>query len=196
MLANLEDFERIPRILRLDISGTPVEWVRWQEAVCLYARDLVVWTLGDPVLEIRGGFSRFDGVRSSIGVHSIVACDGRVYRKRRLIPPLTNEALFKRDGNLCLYCGEQHLDVELTRDHVVPSSRGGHDRWDNVVSACRRCNHRKGSRLSHECGMQLLALPYVPNFAEYLALSNSGRILGDQMDFLKAQFSKNSRLRD
>ena len=42
--------------------------------------------------------------------------------------------------------------------------------------------------------MELLSLPYVPNFAEYLALTNSGRILGDQMDFLKSQFGKNSRL--
>ena len=42
--------------------------------------------------------------------------------------------------------------------------------------------------------MELLALPYVPNFAEYLALINSGRILGDQMDFLKAQFGADSRL--
>ena len=49
--------------------------------------------------------------------------------------------------------------------------------------------------LLEECGMELMALPYVPNFAEYLALTNSGRILGDQMDFLKKSFSSNSRLR-
>jgi len=42
--------------------------------------------------------------------------------------------------------------------------------------------------------MELLALPYVPNYAEYLALINGGRILGDQMDFLKRSFSRNSRL--
>jgi 5-methylcytosine-specific restriction endonuclease McrA len=76
----------------------------------------------------------------------------------------------------------------------VPRSRGGQDAWDNVVAACRRCNHHKGNRLPDECGMELVALPYVPNFAEYLALINSGRILGDQMDFLKSQVGKNSRL--
>jgi hypothetical protein len=42
--------------------------------------------------------------------------------------------------------------------------------------------------------MELMALPYVPNFAEYLALINSGRILGDQMDFLRTQFGRESRL--
>jgi len=177
MLATLETYDRAPRVLRLNVSGQPVEWVSWQEAVCLYARELVVWTHGDAILRLRGGHSRFDGSQSN-----------------RAAPPLTNKALFGRDRNLCLYCGNTHSDAELTRDHVVPTSRGGTDRWDNVVSACRRCNHRKGSRLTHECSMELLALPYVPNYAEYLALINGGRILGDQMDFLKRSFSRHSRL--
>ena len=55
MLSTLSDFERVPRILRLNIAGQPVEWVPWQEAVCLYARDLVIWTVGDPLVTIRGG---------------------------------------------------------------------------------------------------------------------------------------------
>ena len=194
MLATLADFERAPRVLRFNIAGQPVDWVTWQDAVCLYARELVVWTLGDPMLKIRGGHSRIDGTQSWLGIHSIVACEGRVIPPLRHIPPLTNQALFGRDRNTCLYCGGEFRDFELTRDHLVPRSRGGHDTWDNVVAACKRCNHHKGDRLMHECEMELLALPYVPNFAEYLALTNSGRILGDQMDFLKRQFGKDSRL--
>ena len=50
-----DDFERAPRILRLNVAGQPVEWLTWQDAVCLYARELVVWSLGEPILEIRGG---------------------------------------------------------------------------------------------------------------------------------------------
>jgi 5-methylcytosine-specific restriction endonuclease McrA len=194
MLATLADFERAPRVLRLNVAGQPVEWLSWQDAVCLYARELVLWTLGDPILEIRGGHSRIDGSRSHLDIHSIVACDGRVVPPARHVPPLTNQALFRRDRNLCLYCGGEYLDRDLTRDHVMPRSRGGNDVWDNVVAACRRCNHRKGDRLAHECGLELLALPYVPNFAEYLALINSGRILGDQMEFLRPQFGSDSRL--
>ncbi len=194
MLATLSSFRRAPRILRLNVAGNPVEWVNWQDAVCLYARDLVVWTLGEPVLQIRGGHSRLDGCQSSMGIHSIIACQGRVAKRARIVPPLTNQALFGRDRNLCLYCASPFADAELTRDHVVPRSRGGRDCWENVVAACRRCNHFKGNRLPHECDMELVALPYTPNFAEYLALTNSGRILGDQMDFLRSQFGKNSRL--
>lgn len=190
----LDMFNRVPRILRLDLAGQPLEWLSWQDAVCLYARDIVVWTVGEPLLRIRGGLSRADSSNSYMDIHSIVACGGRVIAKDQMVPPLTNKALFGRDRNLCLYCGKEYLDAELTRDHVVPVSRGGRDDWENVVAACKRCNHFKGSRLLQECEMELLALPYVPNFSEYLALINSGRILGDQMDFLRKSFGANSRL--
>ena len=187
--------ERLPRILRVNVGGQPVEWLSWQGAVCLYARDLVVWTLGDPVLRVRGGFSRIHQQRTVLEVHSIIGCDGRVVPRARPVPPLTNRALFSRDQNHCLYCGVHFPEQVLTRDHVVPRSRGGGDTWDNVVAACRRCNHHKGNRLLEEIDLDLKALPYTPNFAEYLALSNSGRILGDQMEFLKAQFGRDSRLK-
>ena len=194
MIANIPDFERIPRILRLNIAGQPVDWVSWQEAVCLYARNLVSWTVGDVLLQVRGGHSRLDSSRSTMDIHSIIACNGRVVSRDPHAPPLTNQALFRRDGNSCLYCGSQFADHDLTRDHVLPVSRGGLDLWDNVVAACRRCNHFKGNRLLQECSLELQALPYVPNFAEYLALINSGRILGDQMTFLSKSFSAQSRL--
>ena len=111
-----------------------------------------------------------------------------------VVVPLSNPALFRRDGNICLYCGKPFADFDLTRDHVVPVSKGGADHWDNVVASCRRCNNFKGSRLLEDCSMQLLALPYAPNLSEYLALINSGRILGDQMQFLSKTFGAKSRL--
>ena len=193
MIATVDAYDRLPRILRLDVSGRPVDWVSWQDAVCLYARDIVVWTLGDPVLRLRGGHSRIDGSQSIMDINSIIACDGKPMPQKG-VPPLTNQALFGRDRSTCLYCGSRFRDGELTRDHIVPSSRGGRDAWDNCVAACRRCNHAKGDQLVHEWGRELLALPYTPNYAEYLALINSGRILGDQMDFLRRSFKANSRL--
>ena len=134
MLATLTEYDRVPRILRLNIAGHPVDWVNWQEAVCLYAREIVIWTLGEPVLHIRGGHSRIDSFQSSIDIHSIIACDGRVMPPAKGVPPLTNEALFRRDLNVCLYCGGTFADFALTRDHVVPTSRTGRDTWDNVVA--------------------------------------------------------------
>lgn len=182
------------RILRLDITGKPVEWLDWQSAACLYARGLVTWTLGDIIYRLQGGTSRISGQRSHLELHSIIACDGRPNPHPRSRPPLTNRALFRRDQCLCLYCGKPFPDSVLTRDHIVPVSRGGKDTWLNVVAACRRCNQHKGNRLLEETSLELLALPYVPNMAEYLALINSHRIRGDQMEFLKGQFSRESRL--
>ena len=196
MMATLDSFESVPRILRLNVAGHPVDWASWQEAVCLYARDLVAWTLGDAVLSLRGGHSRIDGTQTVVNIHSIIACGGRRVPQGRSAPALTNAALFGRDHFLCLYCGRVFQPGALTRDHVVPKSRGGKDEWENVVAACKRCNHHKGNRLPHECSMELLALPYVPNTAEYLALTNSGRILGDQMDFLASQFGRGRRERE
>lgn len=184
------------RILRINTAGVPLDWLNWQEAVCLHARELVTWTYGEEVMQVHGGTSRLTGEQTVITLSSIIACKGKVYDKVRKEPPLTNSALFRRDQNYCLYCGNHFRDADLSRDHVVPVSRGGKDTWKNVVTACKRCNARKGNRLLDQCEMQLLALPYSPNHAEYLALSHSGRILGDQMAFLRRQFSANSRLLD
>lgn len=189
MLATLDQFRRLPRILRLDVAGQPLNWVTWQEAVCLYARELVVWSFGDLALRIYGGICSATGKRSMIDVHSIIACNGRIHADSYgAIPPLSNKALFARDRNFCMYCANKFSDSQLTRDHVVPISRGGLDEWTNVAAACRRCNIHKGDRLLHECELELIALPYAPNLAEYLALTNSGRILGDQLSFLESRF--------
>ena len=181
-------------ILRINTAGRAIEWLSWQEAVCLHARDLVSWTYGEEVMSVRGGQSRLTGQQSCLTLNSIIACRGKVVDNARKSPPLTNRALFRRDQNVCLYCGRLFGDADLSRDHVHPLSKGGRDIWTNVATACKRCNARKGNVGLDSCGMQLLALPYMPNHAEYLALSHSGRILGDQMVFLKRQFPSKSRL--
>lgn len=181
------------QILRLNKAGQPIDWLSWQEAVCLYSRDLVLWTLGDTVFRVRGGYSRITGRRTVIELPSIVACGGDQLARPRTNPPLTNRALFERDNYQCLYCGRDFDYHGLTRDHILPRSRGGRDSWENVVAACRRCNQYKGNRRLEEAGIELRALPYRPNPAEYLALVNSRRILPDQADFLSRQFSSNCR---
>jgi len=177
-----------PLILRLDVTGQPVKWIPWQEAVCVYARDMVAWTAGAHAFELHGGIGRMTGEQSIIKVNSIIAVRGEdKLAHRRHVPPLTNRELFRRDHHMCLYCGREHTDDELTRDHVMPMSKGGRDHWANVVTACRRCNTHKGNQTPEQANMPLLAIPYIPNLAEYLFLRNR-RILADQMEFLKAQF--------
>jgi len=171
------------------MAGQPIEWLHWKEAVCLHARGVVAWTLGGTVKKVFGGRSRISCERTCIELSSIIACDGERLAPVRTNPPLTNPALFYRDNCQCMYCGNYFSFDELSRDHVHPSSRGGEDKWENVVAACRRCNQRKGNALLSEIDMELIALPYRPNPYEYLALINSTRIRGDQMEYLRPQFS-------
>lgn len=178
------------RILRLNIAGQPIEWLNWKDAVCLYVRDLVHWSLGGHVRRVYGGHSRVTGLQTHMDLQAIIACGGNRLAPMRLVPPLTNQALFARDHHQCLYCGRCFPAQLLSRDHVHPLSRGGRDRWNNVVTACKRCNQHKGNRLLSEISMELLALPFCPNAAEYLALINSDRIRGDQMEFLRPQFTE------
>jgi 5-methylcytosine-specific restriction endonuclease McrA len=179
----------IPSILRLDVTGFPVGWMPWEEAVCLYVKDQVAWEIGERQFVIHGGTSRTSGVRSSITINSIIAIHGNRHGAKQpfVVPHLTNRELFRRDRQMCMYCGVTFPDGELTRDHIIPRSQGGKDRWTNVVACCRRCNTKKGGRTPEEANVHLLAVPFVPNQPEYLALKNR-RILADQMEFLKKQF--------
>lgn len=181
------------RVLSLDANGRILDWISWQDAVCLYVREAVAWTVGDPCLTIRGGYRRDAGCQSRISLHPIIASKGHARaRLHNPAPTLTNTALFLRDRNLCLYCGQHFHRHELTRDHVVPISQGGADSWENVVSACLHCNVRKGGRTPQQAIMPLLAVPYRPSWVEHLILSNRN-ILADQMEFLRNHLPRDRR---
>lgn len=175
------------KILRLNKAGAPVAWLTREETATLIVKEMVIWSMGEAVLEIRGGYNRL-GERSVLVLPSIVACEGKVHRDQYQ-PPLENSILFRRDQNLCMYCGNEFAVADLSRDHVLPLSRGGRDSWTNVVSSCRRCNNHKADRTPEEAGLQLLAVPFVPNQYEFLYLTNHN-VLADQMEFLKARFSR------
>jgi 5-methylcytosine-specific restriction endonuclease McrA len=73
---------------------------------------------------------------------------------------ISRRALFARDGWRCVYCGT--TSGRLTLDHVVPRSRGGESVWENVVTSCATCNHRKGNRTLEESGLELQTKPKPP----------------------------------
>jgi 5-methylcytosine-specific restriction endonuclease McrA len=80
--------------------------------------------------------------------------------------PLSRRAVFTRDGQTCVYCGSSATSI----DHVVPRSRGGTHTWDNVVAACRRCNHTKADRSLAELGWVLPHPPRTPSGAAWRLL--------------------------
>ncbi|MDR6563713.1 MULTISPECIES: HNH endonuclease [Arcicella] len=78
---------------------------------------------------------------------------------------LSRQNIFRRDGGQCQYCGTPE---DLTLDHVLPKSRGGRTSWDNLATACKRCNSRKGDLTPEEAGMPLKTKPYKPSFVMFL----------------------------
>ena len=82
--------------------------------------------------------------------------------------PLSRRAVFTRDAQTCVYCGGSATSI----DHVVPRSRGGTHTWDNVVAACRRCNHTKADRSLAELGWALPHPPRTPSGAAWRLLGN------------------------
>lgn len=183
----------VPHVLKIDLGGVPVEWLRWEEAATLYARERVRWEAGEARFRLHGGI-RVDGSRSSLEISSIIAVGDRSRRFERGRPMVHNRLLFARDGYVCLYCGQRYPARELTRDHVMPASRGGRDVYANLATACRDCNARKADRTPEEARMPLLALPYEPDMASYLLLLASGRrITGCQQAFLESFVDKRRR---
>ncbi len=90
-----------------------------------------------------------------------------VHVPRRFRRQVTNTFLFARDNYSCQYCGRHRHELRgrqfLTRDHILPISRGGGNTWDNVVTSCSPCNNRKGNRMPDEAGLKLLTVPGEPN---------------------------------
>ena len=91
-----------------------------------------------------------------------------IHVPRRFRRQVTNTFLFARDRYRCQYCGRSQAELKpresLTRDHLIPLSRGGTNEWKNVVTACSHCNARKGNRLPEEIGMHPLHAPVEPHF--------------------------------
>ena len=172
------------KILLLDAHGQPMKWCGWQDAVTYHAKGLVSWSLGENESTFHGGNNRITGEQSIIKTSSIIAIKGEIARKKAFrAPMLNNTELFRRDHHLCAYCGKKFGDNSLSRDHVHPRSKGGLDVWENVVTACHRCNQRKDDKTLKEARMELLYVPYIPSRIEYLILANRN-VLFDQMQFL------------
>jgi HNH endonuclease len=184
-----------PLILQLDIMGNPTRWVTYETAAYYVAKDLIAWKLDDENgFTIYGGTNHITGNQSTMDLSTIIAIKGEIGTKGLFkVPTLTNRALFRRDQFTCAYCGSCGDSFNLTRDHVLPTSKQGKNIWQNVVTSCGSCNRMKDDRTPEEAGMKLLYIPYVPSRSEYLLLMNRN-VLANQMEFLKAKIPSNSHI--
>jgi len=181
-------------VLALDISGVPRQWISFDDAITYHAKNSIAWALGEVVARYRGGVQK-DGEMSYLETTSIIAVKGHGFNPHKHAHvALSNRTLFGRDRYVCAYCGGLFPNYNnLSRDHIVPKSKGGENSWMNVVTACKDCNAKKGHKLLKECGLELLYVPYVPNHYENMILQNR-TIMADQMDYLLAGVPKHSRI--
>jgi len=138
--------------------------------VCNARRAIVLVDGGKAeVLEVDGVV--FRSPSRSIHIPSVIRLNHLIKRPRPRVR-LTRREVFLRDQHTCQYCGVTSKD--LTLDHVVPKHRGGRHQWDNLVSACRTCNHHKGGKTVEEAKMTLHRAPAEPRatpqylFQQYL----------------------------
>jgi 5-methylcytosine-specific restriction endonuclease McrA len=153
----------VPHALVLNASFEPLCVVPERRAVLLVLAHKAV------VVEPGDGLVRSE--RQSLQVPAVIRLSRYVRVPYRSVVPLTRRAVFARDGGRCVYCDAPATSL----DHVVPKSRGGPHTWDNVVSACRRCNHVKADRNIADLGWRLRRAPRVPNGAAWRIVS-TGRM--------------------
>lgn len=113
-----------------------------------------------------------DFIHSSSGQNYSVPAVVRLLeyiKKRRKRPLFNKKNIFIRDNMTCQYCGRFFAAHELTYDHVIPKCRYPRElhhtstHWENIVTACIRCNNRKGDRTPEQAGMKLLKQPHKPS---------------------------------
>ena len=121
-------------ILRTDVSGMPLEWIDYRDAVRLYHTEQVAYACGSRLYRLFGGTNARSGLQTVVEVNSIIATTGHTAQPGNLrndyMPPLNNQTLFRRDAHLCLYCGSASRRSQLSRDHIRPLQPGRPRRVD------------------------------------------------------------------
>ena len=137
------------------------------EPLCVVSsRRAIVLVLADKAVPVDASAEVVHAERVSLAVPVVVRLTRFVRVPYPAQVPLSRRAVFTRDGQTCVYCGSSATSI----DHVVPRSRGGTHTWDNVVAACRRCNHTKADRSLAELGWKLPNPPRTPSGAAWRLL--------------------------
>ncbi|MDZ4833287.1 MAG: HNH endonuclease [Candidatus Melainabacteria bacterium] len=135
-------------VLVLNNSSEPLHVCDWRRAVALIVKNRA------EVVEHNGKMLAED-----FPLPLVIRLSNQVFVPYSPISP-NRHNIFARDRQTCQYCGGKGM--ELTLDHVIPRSKGGPDSWENLVTACHKCNGRKGDQSLSESGMTLLAKPVRP----------------------------------
>ncbi|XP_075520087.1 uncharacterized protein LOC142553600 isoform X1 [Primulina tabacum] len=149
------------RGLVLDISYRPVNVVCWKRAICLEFTDKAdVLEYYDQTVNSPSGSFYIPAV---LRVPHLL----QVVKRRKVRRCLSRKNILSRDNFACQYCDSAE---NLTIDHVLPIARGGEWTWENLVTACAKCNSKKGQKTLEEANMKLVKVPKAPKDYDILAI--------------------------
>lgn len=155
------------RVLVLNASYEPLQLISIRRAIILLLQDKAEL--------VEAAEQRLRARSVSLDVPLVIRLVRYIKIPRRLKLPCSRRGVLARDRETCQYCAAQPGRSNLTIDHVVPRSRGGQTVWDNVVAACRECNHRKGGRTPEEANMTLRTKPRQPQYVAFALLGELER---------------------
>jgi 5-methylcytosine-specific restriction endonuclease McrA len=147
--------------------------------ICSVPKAFLLVFLRKADLVAESATEQLRSVSQSFPMPSVIRLHRYVYLPYKGVM-LSRQNVFRRDAGNCQYCGRTE---DLTLDHVIPKSRGGKTSWDNLTTACRKCNSRKGDLTPEEAKMPLKVKPYKPSFVMFLR-DFSGSIEASWIQFL------------
>jgi 5-methylcytosine-specific restriction endonuclease McrA len=134
--------------------------INWQKAMkLLYKGKATVLKYADTVVNTAENV-----VMKVPAVMKLLKIIRTIYRTK---VPFSKKNVMVRDNFTCQYCG---TNKGLTIDHVIPVSKGGKTTFENCVSACKKCNGKKGDKLPSEAHMYMKKQPVHPTISEFTRL--------------------------
>ena len=130
--------------------------VDWRKALILWFQDKV------EILEYHSVFAR--SASDQFRLPSVLRLKRYIRSTHNQKIRFCRENVYLRDDYICQYCGNEFERKVLTLDHIIPASKGGPKSWDNVVTACRKCNQKKGNRTPEQARMPLLKPAVEPDW--------------------------------
>lgn len=150
------------QVLLLNITYEPLKIINWKRAITLLLLDKV---------EVVEEYTRdIHSVSFTIKLPSVVRLL-RLVKKPKTPVKFSRQNIYARDKYSCQYCGGRFSSEDLTYDHIIPKSRGGKTRWDNIVTCCMQCNRKKGGRTPAEAHMKLIRKPSRPTWLPALRIT-------------------------
>ena len=141
--------------LVLNLSYLPISRVPWQKAITWVVTDRAEIVEEYEDNPIRSAYKVFP-------MPSVIRLLHQVQGLFRKGVKFNRKNVWLRDKNRCQYCGIRVSLSEFTFDHILPQSRGGKTKWENIVVSCYGCNQKKGHRTPREAGMHLRTSPVKP----------------------------------